>query len=223
MPYYISREDEGFMEFYLGIGLLAVSLSIDALGIGLSYGLRKIKIPILAKLIICFISMAFTETAILIGNVIKNFLPDIISKGIGSLMLLVLGIFIIVQAFIKKEKPPKPKSSSFSFKFLGVTVNIIRNPSSCDFDKSCDIDALEAIYLGTALSIDSFGAGVSSAVTGLNSILVPLTVGLFQILFLYFGNILGKKVSSFKKLDSKVFVVLSGSLMIILAAIRFLV
>lgn len=215
------------MEFYLGIGLLAVSLSIDALGIGLSYGLRKIKIPILAKLIICFISMAFTQAAILIGNVIKNFLPDIISKGIGSLMLLVLGIFIIVQAFIKKdknkEKPPKPKSSSFSFKFLGVTVNIIRNPSSCDFDKSCDIDALEAIYLGTALSIDSFGAGVSSAVTGLNSILIPLTVGLFQILFLYFGNILGKKVSSFKKLDSKVFVVLSGSLMIILAAIRFLV
>ena len=211
------------MEFYLGIGLLAVSLSIDALGIGLSYGLRKIKIPILAKLIICFISMAFTETAILIGNVIKNFLPNIISKGIGSLMLLVLGIFIIVQAFIKKEKPPKQKSSSFSFKFLGVTVNIIRNPSSCDFDKSCDIDALEAIYLGTALSIDSFGAGVSSAVTGLNSILIPLTVGLFQILFLYFGNILGKKVSSFKKLDSKVFVVLSGALMIILAAIRFLV
>ena len=211
------------MEFYLGIGLLAVSLSIDALGIGLSYGLRKIKIPILAKLIICFISMAFTETAILIGNIIKNFLPNIISKGIGSLMLLVLGIFIIVQAFIKKEKPPKQKSSSFSFKFLGVTVNIIRNPSSCDFDKSCDIDALEAIYLGTALSIDSFGAGVSSAVTGLNSILIPLTVGLFQILFLYFGNILGKKVSSFKKLDSKVFVVLSGALMIILAAIRFLV
>lgn len=211
------------MEFYLGIGLLAISLSIDALGIGLSYGLRKIKIPILAKLIICFISMVFTEIAILIGDVIKNFLPDIISKGIGSLMLLVLGIFIIVQAFIKKEKPPKQKSSSFSFKFLGVTVNIIRNPSSCDFDKSCDIDALEAIYLGTALSIDSFGAGVSSAVTGLNSILIPLTVGLFQILFLYFGNILGKKVSSFKKLDSKVFVVLSGALMIILAAIRFLI
>ncbi len=211
------------MEFYLGIGLLAISLSIDALGIGLSYGLRKIQIPILAKLIICFISMVFTEIAILIGDVIKNFLPDIISKGIGSLMLLVLGIFIIVQAFIKKEKPPKQKSSSFSFEFLGVTVNIIRNPSSCDFDKSCDIDALEAIYLGTALSIDSFGAGVSSAVTGLNSILIPLTVGLFQILFLYFGNILGKKVSSFKKLDSKVFVVLSGALMIILAAIRFLI
>mgnify|MGYP004510514685 CR=1 FL=1 len=209
-----------------GIILLAVSLSIDALGIGVSYGLRSIKIPLSAKLIVSIVSILFTGCAVLIGNVILMWLPKTAAQLIGCLMLFILGVFIILQALFskkkqKKEKPKKDTIFSAPLKPFGITIQVIRNPVSCDFDHSAHIDAFEAIYLGAALSIDSFGAGISSAVSGLNSLFIPIVAGLCQLLFLCAGNMIGQRISSFQKIDSKIFVVCSGILLIILALIRF--
>lgn len=208
----------------LGIILLAVSLSLDALGVGISYGLRKIRIPLAAKLIICFISMFFAQLALLIGETISKFLPKEATSAIGSGMLLILGIFIIFQAFSKKEEKPKSieqKVCLFSLKPLGITIKIVKDPVLCNFDKLGHITAVEALYLGTALSIDSFGAGIGSAVTGLNSIFIPISVGIFQILFLCGGHLVGSKVSAFKGLNPRIFVVTSGILIITLSIFRF--
>lgn len=211
------------MSIFTGL-IFAVALSIDALGIGLSYGIRKIRISILAKTIICGISVLFTELALLIGGAALYMLPATVSKFIGSGMLFLLGLFIIFEAIFKKEKNEercsKEKISSFSLKHIGITVKIIKDPMLCDFDKSASIDPLEAIYLGVALSIDSFGVGIGSAATGIDSIFIPIFVGAFQILFLCVGGFLGKKVSKSSKIDSKVFVLISGILIVALAIVR---
>lgn len=47
--------------------LLAVSLSMDALGIGVSYGLRGIKTSLGAKIVICLVSVMFTAAALFSG------------------------------------------------------------------------------------------------------------------------------------------------------------
>lgn len=213
------------MWFLSGI-LLAISLSMDALGIGVSYGLRGIKVPNVPKIIISFISLLFTAVAIGIGNVIVLFLPDYLAKLIGSGMLIILGIFIIIQAInkgnkdvINKEEPNK--IWSLVLKPIGITIKIIRETTSCDIDKTDNIGIKESIYMGVALSIDSFGAGISSAVSGINNLFVPIMVGLCQFIFLSFGVICGQKLTSFKKVDSNIFMVLSGLILIILAGIRY--
>ena len=217
------------MWFLSGI-LLAISLSMDALGIGISYGLRGIKVPNVPKIIISFISLLFTAIAIGIGNIIVLFLPDYLAKLIGSGMLIVLGIFIIVQAANKnkgnkenkeedKEKPNK--TWSLGIKPLGITVRIIRDKVAYNIEKSDNIGIKEAIYMGVALSIDSFGAGISSAVSGVNNFFVPIMVGLCQFIFLSLGVICGQKLTSFKKIDSNIFMVLSGIILIVLAGIRY--
>ena len=204
--------------------IFAVALSIDALGIGLSYGIRKIKISVLAKAIICGISVLFTEVALLIGSAALYMLPAEVSRFIGSGMLVLLGLFIIFEAIFKKEKNEercsKEKISSFSLKHIGITIKIIKDPVLCDFNKSANIDPLEAVYLGVALSIDSFGVGIGSAATGVNSIFIPIFVGAFQILFLCIGCFLGKKIYKNSRMDSKVFVLISGVLIIALAIVR---
>ena len=48
-----------------GIVLLSAALSIDAFGIGVSCSVRKIKNPVLSKLIICVISVAVTGAALI--------------------------------------------------------------------------------------------------------------------------------------------------------------
>ncbi len=209
-----------------GIILLAMSLSMDSMGIGISYGLRKVRISLIVKIIISLISIIFTATSIFIGELILLIIDKDIAKLLGCLMLIGLGAFIIYQALRKNQKDKKsirPMTRSFMLKSFGITIKIIRDPISCDFDRSSHIDIKEAIYLGVALSIDSFGAGISSVVSGLDSYFIPLAVGLCQFLFLSGGIILGKKISTLKKVDSKIFVVASGVLLIVLAFIRYFI
>jgi putative sporulation protein YtaF len=211
----------------LGATLLAVSLSMDALGIGISYGIRGIKTPWRARLIICLISMLFTGAAVGLGSVLLMLISPQAARLLGAGMLVALGLFIIFQSFMEKNKdePKQPKKgdkiASIALKSLGVTITIMRNPAECDFDESKHIDAFEAVYLGVALSIDSFGAGISSAVSGLSSMLVPLAAGLCQILFLCAGDLFGRKLRMFRRVNSQVFVVISGVLLIVLAVIRY--
>lgn len=215
------------MWFLSGI-LLAVSLSMDALGIGVSYGLRNMSVKILPKIIISFISLLFTAVAIGIGNIIVLFLPDYIAKIVGSAMLIVLGAVIIIQTLLKDKKQVKKnndvkKSLSFNIKPIGIIIKIVRYQNPCDIKETSNMGLKESIYMGIALSIDSFGAGISSAVSGINNFFVPIMVGICQFIFLSFGIFCGKKLSSFNKIDSKVFMFLSGILLIILAIVRFCV
>lgn len=180
------------------IVLLAASLSIDSLGIGISYGLRKIKTPVSAKLIISLISVLITCAALFLGNALLQVIPAFLASIFGSSMLLLFGIYVLFSSILKK-------------------------PESFDEDASKRIDPKEAFFLGIALSIDSFGAGVSSAVGGLNSVAIPFLVGLCQIIFLYSGEFLGRKLIGLNKLSSRFFSIISGLLLITISIIRFFI
>lgn len=209
----------------LGVFLLAVSLSMDALGIGLSYGVRGIRTPMAAKVIICAISMAVMGISILVGSVLLMVLSPLTAKLLGVAMLGLLGVFVIAQAFWKKEEKPSKRRKqtvrSIMLKSLGITIKIIRNPSICDFDASKTLDGFEAVYLGVALSVDSIGVGISSAVLGLNTMLVPVSAGVFQMLFLSAGVFLGGRLALSTRIDPKIWTVVSGLLLIGIAAIRY--
>lgn len=175
--------------------LLAVSLSIDALGIGISYGLRNIKTPWYAKLIISIVSFLLTLLAFSFGTAVSNFIPENYSKWIGAIMLVALGFYIIFSSFLSK-------------------------PESFDSDRSNHIDLRESFFLGIALSVDSLGTGVCSAVMGLDSLLIPLMVGVFQLLFLWFGTAAGQKLHGISNLPHNVFTVCSGVILIFIALFR---
>ena len=205
--------------------LLAVALSIDALGIGVSYSLRGIQLPLGAKIIIAMLSVLFTFIAILLGKSIVYIFSPYIAKFIGIVILLFMGVWIILQGIKKDEKKETEILKddtiiNIIIKSLGITIKVIRNPLSCDFDKSSKIDPFEAIYMGIALSIDSIGVGIGSAIAGVNSLIIPFAVGFFQLLFLYLGDFVGKKLLMFEKIDSRIWVVISGLLLIIIAIVR---
>ena len=143
---------------------------------------------------------AFTGAAVGLGSVLLEVIPLPAAKLLGCGMLLILGLVIIVQGFRKRKE---------------------ENSFSCDFDRSKAIETAEALYLGAALSVDSFGAGVSSAVSGMNSILVPILAGLMQMLFLWGGGFLGKRLKLIQLKNPGVFVYLPGGLLVVLAVLRW--
>jgi putative sporulation protein YtaF len=169
---------------------LAVSVSIDSLGIGITYGLRKTKISLIAKVILFIISITITTFSVYIGNIISYFLPSFITKLIGIILLICMGIWIIYEALHVKRKCDNnstventrcnsiQKTYNIFIKSLGITIQIIRDPISSDIDGSRRIDAKEALYLGIALSIDSICVGIGSSIIGLSSFIFPIFIPL---------------------------------------------
>ncbi len=209
------------MSVLIMIILLSISLSMDSLGIGISYGVRSIRISFFSKIVISIISMLFTGAAVLAGRVILLIIPEKIAQIIGIAMLFALGCYIILSSLIiKKEKKATKEGCKINLKPFGVTIKITRNPILSNFDKSKQVDMFEAMYLGIALSIDSFAAGLSSAVSGLNSYFIPLAVGIAQFVFLSMGILVGEKIASVSKIDAKIFIIISGALLIAMSGIR---
>ena len=138
--------------------VLALSSSIDSLGIGITYGLRHIKLLKKSKIILFLVSIFITFSAGIIGNILKNTLSANICEFIGSAFLLCMGIFIIIQT--------NDKEVSF------------------DFDNSNDISPKEAIWLGLALSLDSLCIGIGGSTIGINIYLFSILVSILQYIFL---------------------------------------
>lgn len=212
---------------------LAISVSIDSFGIGITYGFRDTKISRIAKFILFLISIMITSLSIVIGNVIHHFFPIYITTLIGASFLILMGFWIIYQALKKRElkeettdieiKKKEPKIHEIFIDFLGITIQIIRDPISSDLDNSQKIDWKEAIYLGFALSIDSLCIGVCGSALGYTSFLFPILVATFQLIFLSFGRFLGNKISSVSRIPENIWSILSGVLLICIGISRFFI
>ena len=79
--------------------MLAISVSIDSLGIGITYGLRHTKIVWKAKLILFCISFLITTLSVCLGTILLKSLPSPITTLLGSMLLCMMGIWVIYQAF----------------------------------------------------------------------------------------------------------------------------
>lgn len=202
----------------LSVLIIAISLSIDALGIGISYGVREIKIPLISKVIISLQSFLIMTISLFLGNIIFDIIPTYLGKYIGVIILFGMGIFMIIQPYLpKKEKVYKIKT--FSLKYAGLTIKIIKSPPVCDFNLSKTIEPFEALYLGIALSIDSLGVVFGSSAVGI-TILLPLLAVVFQIILLSIGILWGKKVKKSSNISENIWVALSGTILIFMGLIK---
>ena len=207
---------------------LAISSSIDSLGIDITYGIKNTKITMGAKSILFFISFIISIISIYFGNLLKYIFPDFLIHYLGSFLLMLMGLFMCFQSLKISKQEYKVKDVqnlkisdaekiySFFIKCLGITIKIIKNPTSSDFDKSNIIDSKEALFLGLALSLDSFCIGIGFSMINTFSIIFPLLTSCFQLFFLSLGNYCGKKLYSFSKLPDNIWSTISGMLLIII-------
>ena len=210
--------------------VLALSVSIDSFGIGITYGIRNTKIFRVAKVILFAISILVTSLSIHLGGLLSNIFSETFTKCIGACFLVLMGLWIIYQAINTKKEEEKalnntssPTIYEFMIRFLGITIQIIRNPISSDLDNSKCIDWKESIYLGLCLSIDSLCIGICSSMIGYSSFLFPILVASFQLVFLSVGRILGNKIFSISNIPENIWSTLSGVLLICIGVSRFFI
>lgn len=177
--------------------LLAFSVSIDSLGIGITYGIKNTKITKISNVILFLISFCSTCGSIFLGHYISVLFSDNFSTFLGSSFLILLGIYN-------------------TYKALNMP------PTDYDIDHSNYIDKKEAIFLGLALSIDSICVGIGSGIIGVNDIILPILVAFFQLFFINCGNLIAKNITSRIKISETTLSLLSSVILIIIGIFRIL-
>ena len=177
--------------------LLALSVSIDSLGIGITYGIKNTKIDKFSNLILFLISFCITCGSIFLGHYISVLLSPTFAAFLGSASLIILGIYNIYRS-----------------------INNIED--NFDIDNSNNIDKTEAMFLGLALSIDSICVGIGCGIIGLNDIILPILVASFQLLFLNCGNFVSKKFIERFNISDFSLSIFSSLILILVGIIRIL-
>lgn len=199
--------------------LVALAICIDTFTIGLSYGMKGIKIPKISVLVINVITVLVLYISILLGDVVGGLFSSSISSIISFLMLFGLGAFFIIKGYFedlidKKEDDENKEITKIKLSRLEIIIAITADHAKADMNVSGDIDFKEAIYLGTALSLDSLGVGFGSAIAQINIVQVITFAFLLNLLAVTLGLFVGKKIkNTTKNLKTSL---ISGSILMIL-------
>ncbi|WP_327196148.1 sporulation membrane protein YtaF [Ornithinibacillus halophilus] len=198
------------MLFYTGLLLLVIAVSLDGFGVGISYGMRKIRVPIIALSIIMICSGIVVLTSMTIGSMLGSMISPNTANIIGGGILITLGIFSLINTIrsqiINEENEEINQQEDNSETRLSELKTVLATPDKADLDKSGTISASEAILLGTALALDAFGAGIGAAIIGYAPLLTAILIALMSGMFLHYGIKLGVILSNSKKMKRMTFV-----------------
>lgn len=187
--------------------LLAFSLSLDALGIGLSYGLRSIRFRPSALLLLTIEAFLMMELFLFAGRRLAAVFPAHLAERFSPMLLLFFGVWLCLQGMGQgKRKETSP----------------LHSPSLCDKNASSLIEPQEALLLGLLLSVDSFAIGLSAAAGAINVTLLPLFSALLQTFFLALGEKCGTKLILSPAPKESLWSLLSGGILILLAVLQLL-
>lgn len=195
------------MFFYTGLFFLVIAVSLDGFGVGITYGMRNIRVPIIALSIIMLCSGLIVLLSMTIGNMLTNFISPGQASKLGGFILIFLGFFSLINIFRSKLNFLSPKKViNESNKMFRIFKNILTKPIKADLDQSGVISANEAFLLGAALALDAFGAGIGASMLGYSPIITTLLVAIMSGAFLYSGIKLGLLLSKSDKLQQLTFV-----------------
>ncbi|MFJ5624348.1 sporulation membrane protein YtaF [Peribacillus loiseleuriae] len=207
---------------WLIIVAFAVSSSIDNLGVGISYGIRKIRVGIGANVLIAVICFLMSITGITFGMWLKKILPGMFPVIIGALLLVIIGVRIILLATPrKKEKSQVVQDSNTQSKSI---KGILENPEVADLDQSGAIGWGEAVVLGVALSANALTNGLGAGLLGFSPLAISLTAAIGSFISVWIGVKLGYKLADVRIGSftlGQFGTILSGIIIVVLAFTAF--
>lgn len=208
------------MSGWLSLLLVSLAISMDSVSVGLTYGLRKMKMPFLSLIVVSGCSFAVVYGVMIVGSSLTYWLTPEVGQRVGAAVLIAMGLFTFWRLVSSPsqgesnqeelpppvaaagQKEPEPERTVLSqFRMFGLMIQILRDPSQADADRSGHIMGWEAVMLGLALSLDAFGAGISLTFLGYSPLLVSLCIAVMSALLLWTGLALGRGIGQHKWLS----------------------
>ena len=218
----------------LSLLILAFAVSLDGFGVGVTYGLRKIRIPLWSVITIAVCSAIVMTLSMQIGLSLSSIISPLMAKWTGAIILIGVGAWALYNVASHKNndtdeawntKPEYKEIKSqyewirIEIKTLGLIIQILRTPTAADIDKSGVISGREAALLGMALSLDAFGAGIGAALVGFNPWAASMIVAFMCIAFILAGLKIGYMFSNTSWMQKLYY--LPGALLMLLGLMKF--
>lgn len=105
------------MLYYTGLLLLIIAVSMDGFGVGMTYGMRQTKVPILAISIIMCCSGIIVFLSMFIGDFLKQIMSPVFADILGGMILIGLGFFSLVNTIQSKKKAVSEKNGNSEKQF----------------------------------------------------------------------------------------------------------
>lgn len=179
--------------------LLALSASLDALTLGITYGIKSTKMSTTSNIIIFTIVFIASSISVFIGHYISLLFSPTFSALLGGSLLIILGAFNIYKS-----------------------KNKLDNLENFDIDNSNNIDNREAATLGIAVAVDAACVSLGSGVIGYGTIILPILMATFHTFFVNCGNFVAKSVIERIRVPKHILSAFSGILLILIGISRLM-
>lgn len=161
--------------------LFGISASLDALVVGISYGIRKVRISFLQNLFIGMVTLLGTCLIVGFGQQLIPLIPLNAEKYAGSTILIFFGVTCIAKWGISLWKNHRQYTSEDAPHALEAADT--NPPSLC---------LRELFLLSLTLSLNDWSVGLSASLSGLALIPAATVTLICSTLFLLAGNRLGQ-------------------------------
>ncbi|EQB37571.1 hypothetical protein M948_03210 [Virgibacillus sp. CM-4] len=169
------------MLFYTGLIFLVIAVSLDGFGVGITYGMRNIRVPLNALLIIMLCSGIIVLLSMTIGIMLTSILSPNIAGMLGGSILIILGSFALFNCITPRKEIEEKDTNQ------NILSTVLSTPDKADLDRSGVISPTEAILLGSALALDAFGAGIGASMLGYGAFLTAGLIAIMSGTFLFCG------------------------------------
>ena len=93
----------------ISVLLLVLSANLDTFVIAVSCGMKNIRIPLPANLVISLITTLGTYLSMLFGEVIGRFLPACLANYLGACVLILIGLGSVASFLFRKPNQERAK------------------------------------------------------------------------------------------------------------------
>ncbi|UVK49459.1 manganese efflux pump (plasmid) [Mesorhizobium sp. AR07] len=200
------------MHWYFIIGL-AVASNIDNLAVGMSYGVRGIRIGFFANLVIAAICFAFSEVGMVFGEWIGQVLPGDLPDIAGAGLLLLIGVRVLFMALsATHERANSPNDGHPIANWFARALAV----------KGDKVGPFEAVVLGVALSANALANAVSAGILNMAPTVVASAASIGSFLTIVAGVALGRHAAQIRvgRLDIGRFGTLASGIILVALAIR---
>lgn len=169
-----------FIMELLSCFLFALSASLDALIVGITYGIRRVSFTFWQNLLISLITLTGTILSLELGCTLLPLLPPKATDVAGGAILMLLGAYYIIK---------------YAVSTLGDVLSdndLSTKEIKASSDSPPALQLRELLILGSALSVNNMGIGIGASIAGLSPLPTALFTLVLSVTFLSLGNCMGK-------------------------------
>src|SRR5699024_7357210 len=122
------------MLYYTGLMLLVIAVSLDGFGVGVSFGMQKIRMPLLSLIIIMCCSGVIVFIFMTLGDIISQFITTKMPESIREIILILIGCFSLLNVI---KTPNTEKQTESNHPNPPHTLRtVFTKPKYADLDRS---------------------------------------------------------------------------------------